>query len=168
MTSIPPLLPEEVLIRVLRLARMDGLSLLMIATVFALVAATMRDIPFTIVFLLGAGAGAIELHGVALLRQGDARGMNWLIASQPFLFLVVLAYCALRITHFEVPPIPDSLRPTFTTGAAQFGMSVEEYMRTLTLLTAGVVAVVSLIYQGAMTIYYLRRRSAVVRALQVE
>ena len=54
----PPLLPAETLVRVLRLAKFDGLSVLLIAGVFALLAATAGDFSGALVGLLAAGAGA--------------------------------------------------------------------------------------------------------------
>ena len=59
----PPLLPEEALIRVLRLARFDGTGVLVLSGTFAVMAALGRDVPFAVIGLLGAAAGAVELHG---------------------------------------------------------------------------------------------------------
>lgn len=168
MTKLPPLLPEETLARVLRLARFDGLSVLFLGTLFAVGAAAAKDLPFAAVGLLAAGAGAIELHGVGLLRQGEPRGMTWLIGSQPFLFLVIAAYCVLRMTHFDLPALPDRVRELAELSARQWRMSVDEYFRTINLIAAGVVGFVSLLYQGGMTLYYLRRREAVRRAIEAE
>src|SRR4051812_10242830 len=70
MSKIPPLLPHETLIRVLRLATLDGLVVLMIATAFALASALGRDFSGAIIGLLIAGGGATELHGVTLMRRG--------------------------------------------------------------------------------------------------
>lgn len=165
MTSVPPLLPDEILARVFRLARADGLSVSIVAGIFALAAAAAGDFPFAIVFVLGAGAGAMELHGAALLQAGEARGMNWLVASQPFLLLIVLAYCALKLTHFEVPPMPEMFQASLETTARQLGLTVEAYLRLVHRVTVGLVASVSLVYQSGMTLYYLRRRRAVALAL---
>jgi hypothetical protein len=164
----PPLLPKETLQRVLRLAWFDGLSVLVLGTLFAIGAATAKDVPFAIVGLLATGAGALELHGIALLRRAEARGMSWLIASQPFLFVVIVAYCVLRATHFEMPPLPDNFRQLLALSAEQWHMSIEDYSRMLNRLTVVVFGVVSFFYQGAMTVYYWRRRTAVRRALEAE
>src|SRR5215212_4806798 len=75
----PPLLSEVTLVRVLRLARFDGMGALVLGGMFALVAAANRDFPFAAIGLLAAGAGAVELHGAALLREGEPRGMRWLL-----------------------------------------------------------------------------------------
>ncbi|MBI5690775.1 MAG: hypothetical protein HZC55_11845 [Verrucomicrobia bacterium] len=132
---------------------------------FAVLAASAGDVPFAVIGLLAAGAGATELHGVALLREGESRGMNWLVGSQPYLLLVIWCYCGLRILHFEVPTLPEGMGELAVLNARQWNMSVEAYFRTLNAITVGVLAVVALVYQGAMTIYYWRRRDPVARAL---
>jgi len=168
MTSIPPLLPEETLFRVLRLAKFDGTSVLLLGGLFAILAASGGDARFAIVGLLAAGAGAIELHGAGLIREGEPRGLNWLVASQPFLLFVIYAYCILRYTQFEMPPVPERFQETLQTGAAQLGMTVEEYFQTFNRLTAQIVAVLATIYRGWMAVYYLRRRAAILRALTLD
>ena len=161
----PPLLPEETLLRVLRLARFDGMGVMMLGGLFALFAATARDFPFAAIGLLASGAGAIELHGTGLLRQGDPRGMRWLIVSQPYLLLVILCYCALRLWLLELPPVPESFKNRFAMSARQWGMTVEEYQQALNRITVVAVAIAAVGFQGGMMIYYLRRRAPVYRAL---
>lgn len=168
MSRLPPLLPEETLFRVLRLAKFDGTSVLLLGGLFAILAASGGDARFAIVGLLAAGAGAIELHGAGLIREGEPRGLNWLVASQPFLLLVIYVYCILRYTQFEMPPIPERFQETLQTSASQLGMTVEQYFRMVNRLTAQVVAVLATIYQGWMAVYYLRRRAAILRALTLD
>jgi hypothetical protein len=112
----PPLLPEETLIRVYRLARRDGLSVLMIAGAFALLTAAMGDRTGTAIGLLVSAAGAVELHGAHLLREGETRAMRWLIASQFYLMAVILAYCALRLLSFSPEFIDYALTPDLRFG----------------------------------------------------
>jgi hypothetical protein len=161
----PPLLPEETLVRVLRLAKFDGMGSLVLGTVFALMAAGAQEVPYATIGLLAAGAGAIELHGASLLREGDERGMNWLVASQPFLLLVIWSYCGLRVVNFAPPPVPEGMREFAALGAAQWGLTVEGYLRLVNTITVAVLALVALFYQGGMTLYYLRRRRPVTQAL---
>ena len=161
----PPLLPAETLARVLRLARLDGLSVLLIAGVFALLAAMAGDLSGALIGLLAAGAGAVELHGVSLLEEKEPRGMDWLIGSQLFLLFSILAYCAVRMAHLELPPVPDMFVPVIDASAQQFGMSREEYMTFVQRLGLQTVAVVSFFYQGGLAVYYFRRRDPVTRAL---
>jgi len=161
----PPLLPEETYSRVLRLAKFDGTGVLALGALFAVLAASGGEAHFAIVGLLAAGAGAIELHGATLLQQGESRGTRWLVASQPFLLAVIYAYCVLRLTHFEMPPVPDRFREALEATAGQLGLTIEEYFRFVNRLTAQIVAGVATIYQGWMTVYYLRRRAAVEQAV---
>lgn len=163
--SQPPLLPDEALFRVQRLARRDGLSMLVIAGLFAVLAALAGDFIGAITGLLVAGAGALELHGAALLNDGWARGMNWLVGSQVFLLATILCYCALRLLHHEVPPIPEEMRSLIDLSSSELGMTTEQYLQTVYRVGLWLVVVLSLIYQGGMIIYYLRRRAAVARAL---
>jgi hypothetical protein len=161
----PPLLPFETYRRVLRLGKMDGSSILLVAGVFALLQAVAGDVSGAMVGLLVAGAGAVELHGVGLLEEGEARGMDWLIGSQIFLLASLLGYCAIRLGHIELPPVPDAIAPMIDRSAAQMNMSRDEYLRFIQRLGLQIVAGVSLLYQGGMTIYYVRRRETVRRAL---
>ncbi len=149
----------------LRLAKFDGMGALVLGTLFAVMAAAAHDVPFAVIGLLAAGAGAVEMHGVGLLRAGEPRGMDWLVGSQPFLLGVIWSYCGLRLAHFEMPPLPAGLGDLATLSAQQWGMSVEEYFRLLNTITVAVLAVVSLVYQGGMMVYYLRRRQPVAQAL---
>lgn len=151
--------------RVLRLARLDGLGLLVLGAVFAVMAAAAQEGPFAAIGLLAAGAGAIELHGVSLLREGEPRGMDWLIASQPFLLLVIWCYGCLRLVSFELPPVPEGMGELAAVGAAQWGLSVEAYFERVNTLTVAVLSLVALAYQGGMTIYYVKRRRPVLQAL---
>jgi hypothetical protein len=168
MRSIPPLLPEEVLLRVLRLARLDGMSLLLVAGAFALLSALAHDFVGASVGLLVAGGGALELHGHSLLQHHEARGINWLVGSQLVALVSILVYCAVRLTHVELPPIPDEIRSLLELDARQVGMSLDRFVLVSYRLAYETVAVVSILYQGGMTVYYLRRRSAVQRAFHVD
>lgn len=152
----------------MRLARFDGMGALVFGGMFALVAAASRDVPFAVIGLLGAGAGAVELHGAALLRQGEPRGMHWLVASQPYLLLVILSYCALRMWLMELPPVPEAFQGVFAASAQQWGLSVPEYQRALNRITVGAVAAVAVGFQGGMLLYYLRRRKPVAQALAAD
>ena len=154
--------------RVLRLARFDGMGAMVLGGMFAVVAAASRDVPFTVIGLLASGAGAIELHGAALLRQGQPRGMSWLMASQPLLLLVILSYCALRLWFVELPPVPESFESVFAASARQWNLSVEEYQRILNRVTAAAVAIAAICFQGGMLLFYFRRREPVYRALTSE
>ncbi|MFZ9746740.1 MAG: hypothetical protein ACO3G4_08930 [Opitutaceae bacterium] len=166
--QVPPLLPEETLTRVLRLARFDGLGVLVLGGGFALLAAAGGDKALAAVGLAAAGAGAVELHGVTLLRQGAFRGLRWIIASQPLLLAAVWVYCALRLTHFALPPLPEELRAAVAETARELGMAPDDYLRLVHRITHGLVALLATAYQGGLGWYYWRRREPVRRALEPE
>ncbi len=164
----PPLLPAETYLRVVRLAHFDGLAVLLIAGGFAGLAALGRNFEGVAVGLAIAAAGAVELHGAGLLRAGESRGYPWIVASQPYLLLVLGAYCAFRWVVPELPPVPTELQATVEANAAQVGLPPEEYLLLGYRTVYALVALGSFFYQGGMTLYYLRRRRAVLAALELD
>lgn len=161
----PPLLPDETLHRVLRVANFDGFSVLAVAGTLALASASLGDIMGAAIGLSIAAAGAIELHGAGLLRAGERRGMNWLIASQPYLALVVVCYCVLRIANFD-PAVLQQVMPAEMKNSFPSVRSEEQFARTFNQVGYGILGVGTLIYQGAMTVFYYRRRDVVTAALE--
>lgn len=164
----PPLLPEETLFRVLRLARFNGLSVLGIAGFFAVISAAAQDVPGALVGVLVAGAGALELHGVSLLRRSDDRGTHWLVGSQLYLLVVVLAYVAFRLNHIDVEPMRQILTEQQRETIAEAGFTDDQFLRTVYTLSSSVFGLVAFLYQGGMALYYHRRRAAITAALDAD
>jgi hypothetical protein len=164
----PPLLPAEALRRTVRLARLDGTTMLALAGVFALASASGKDVTGATVGLLVAGAGAIELHGATLLRHGAARGVNWLVASQLFLLVVVLAYVGQRLAHVDVTSMRVLLTEEQRTVIRQAGMTVDSFLATVYRIAYELVAAATVLYQGGMALHYLRRRGSIAAALADE
>ena len=161
----PPLLPEETLYRVLRTANMDGISVLAIAGFLALGSASMGDFYGAGIGLLVAAAGAIELHGSGLLRSGETRGMNWLLASQPYLLAILLGYCALRLISFDPTLLKQAVTADVRQAIAQAGYQEDHFLKVVYTATYLTLAVGTILFQGGMTLYYWRRREAVTAAL---
>ena len=102
--------------------------------------------------------------------------------SQLALLAIILGYVWTQITHFDMAAmhalVGELLRNLFTEAQrpifinqerpvlAQAGMSPDEFIRKLFVLTYTIVAAVSVAYQGGLAVYYLRRRSAVAHALE--
>jgi hypothetical protein len=162
----PPLLPSEILRRVVRIARLDGMSILGVAGAFALISAASRDVSGAVIGLLVAAAGAIELHGAGLLRAGRADGTRWLVSSQLYLMTTMLAYVALRISNPDLSTIRPVVTGELAAQIQQAGMTVDQFLLEFLRLVYVSVAAATLLYQGGMVIYYLRRRAAVEAALQ--
>lgn len=165
MAPVPPLLPAEIFRRVLRMAHFDGSTVLFVAAAFGLAAALLHDQTGTVVGVLAAGAGALELHGAGLLRHGEARGCRWLVASQLALLAVILGYAALRLEHVNLAPMESLLTAEQRRVIAQSGLTPAEVLGMTYRLTYVVVCAVSLVYQGGMAVYYFRRRGALAAAL---
>jgi len=150
------------------MARFDGLSILVVAGAFALLSAYSRDVSGATIGLMVAAAGAIELHGVGLLRTGQ-NGMRWLVSSQLYLMVVMLGYAGFRLLRPDIswvlPYLTGEAAEPFEQAAQQAGMSVQEMLIESFRLMYFCVAALTVLYQGGMTIYYLKRRSAVEVAL---
>jgi hypothetical protein len=164
----PPFLPEETLHRVLRVSRLDGMSIAVIAGLFALISALAGDGLGAVVGLLVAGAGAIELHGATLLEHGEPRGMSWLINSQLFLLATIVGYCALRLLHPSVEPLKAAVTDEMKLSLESAGWTPDDFVRVVYNTTYIAVAIATLFYQGGMALFYYRRREAVERALTEE
>lgn len=161
----PPLLPEETLHRVLRMAMLDGWSVLGIAGVLALASAGAGDVWGTAVGLAVAAAGAIELHGAGLLRAGENRGMRWVLASQPYLMVAILGYCGLRMWSYDPSMLREAMTSDMRATLAQSGWTEERFLRFAYSVGNAVLAIGTIAYQGGMTYFYYQRRAAVQAAL---
>ena len=166
----PPPLPAKVLARVLRVATIDGRIVLFLAGSIALFSAMGGDWFGAIIGSLIAGAGAVELHGVGLLRNGEVRGLNWLVRSQLLLLNLILAYVAIQVILLHRNGLNgilsqgtvDELKE-LGVGANDVGRSVVEMVRS----AYAAVAALTLLFQGGMALYYHRRRAVVRQALEL-
>jgi hypothetical protein len=172
----PPSLPGKILARVLRVATMEGWSVLVLGTLSALLSAASRGWFGAVVGSLVAGCGAVEVHGTALLRAGQARGTSWLVRSQLLLLAVILLYALINILmltshQFEalLAQLPPESRSEYNRAAELFGYTPAAFSDLL--LKSGrifyaMLAALTLLYQGGMALYYHRRRTAVHQALE--
>ncbi len=164
----PPVLPEVTLARVLRMAKLDGTSVLALAGSFAVALAATGDRGGALIGLIISAAGAIELHGAALLRRGDLSGLRWLIGSQLYLLIAILSYVALRLTGYDPALInlimTDSLRQRYL-DAGLLNEEIDRVVQFSYYATYLLFGALTVVYQGGMMLYYSRRRSAVTTAL---
>ncbi len=164
--KMPPLLPEETLHRVLRVANLDGLSVMAVAGLLALASASAGDYNGAGIGLLVAAAGAIELHGAGLLRSGEVRGMKWLIASQPYLLVLLLGYCAWRLGSYDPAELQAAMTSDLRKTLEASGYNEQELLQKFYVIVYAVLAIGTLIFQGGMTLYYFRRKDAITAALE--
>lgn len=138
---------------------------LAVSGLLAILSAASGDYLGAAIGVIIAGAGVFELHGASLLRTGWPNGVNWLVGSQLYLLVSILSYCTLRLSRQEIPEIPAEAMPMIELSAQQFSMTAKEYLTMLYRFTFQTVALLTLLYQGGMALYYHRRRTAVTTAL---
>jgi hypothetical protein len=165
-TMTPPLLPDEVLRRVVRVSMFDGISVLAVAGACALISAASRDVFAAVIGLLVAGAGAMELNGASLLRAGSGRGMRWLFWSHFQIGASMMAYVAFRLLNPDIASLHKVVTPELAEQIQQAGMTVDQFLTEMMRIVYFSLVAATLLYQGGMTIYYLRRRAAVMAALE--
>ena len=173
MSSKPPLLPAEIVARMQRVAYFDGGSVLVLCGALAIASAWYGDFTGAVVGAIIAGAGAFELHGAGLLKAGEPRGLNWLIASQLYLLAAILGYVGWRLISYDAAAVRHLLEPMLHASdlqaqLAEAGATEADLLstvRTIYFAGFGLVATGTLFYQGGMVLYYHRRRTAVAAAL---
>jgi hypothetical protein len=178
--SKPPPLPANVLARVLRIAGIDGFTLVFIAGGFALLSVTMGDWLGALVGGLAAGAGLIELHGRRRLRVGDICGVNWLVRSQIVLLTIILIYAAHQFYSYDPQPMLAKLETLLVLAQRTLGLeipSLAEFLgmtnKQLLALAKNsahgaylVIGVASLLCQGGLAFYYHCKGPTITRALR--
>lgn len=162
----PPPLPIEVFDRVMRVARMDGIMILLLAGSYAAMAALAKQGTGLTFGILATAAGAIELHGVEKLRHGVAHGVRWLVASQFYLLAVIVAYATWRLTVIDLELLRQALNQESRQAIAELGLSEDAFLRLTNRLVYGLFLLLSACYQGGMAWYYWSRRHLVARALE--
>jgi hypothetical protein len=146
---------------------MDGLGVLWIATSFALTAAWQGEIAPAIVWLIMAGAGAVELHGTVLLREGHRRGLTWLVASQLLFIALALAFCAHQLTHYDPTALRQALTDEVKANLAQANYDQEKFLLMIWRTVYGAMAGATLLFKGGLALYFHRRRAAIAAATEV-
>ena len=164
----PPLLPKETLYRVIRFARFNGISELVVAGVFGLICAASKDIPGAAIGVLVSGAGALELHGVGLLLHGNKRGVSWLIGSQLYLLVIVLTYVGYRSQHLDLESVRMVISSDQRETIAAAGIDENQFLRIIANVSNAVFGVIAFFYQGGMALYYHRRRTPIEAALELD
>ena len=168
MTSSEPKERDKTLQRVLKISRLNGWSVIIFAGAGILLAGAMGDLVSVFIGLLVGAAGWMEVRGHNKLKRRDPEGMRWLVRSQMFLLAVILVYCASRLGSFDQETMLSGLTPDMQAMLKESGVEMAEItpiVRMAFLTTYGLVAAVSLLYQGGMALYYRRRIKIVTEAL---
>lgn len=168
----PPPLPIETFERVVRVSRLDGKMLAIIATTFAVMAALSHNAPPAIAGVIAAGLGLLEMNGSDRLQNGDPKGLDAMIMAQVGLLATVFTYAGWMLLNFDptafvnhLPPsereiFEESLRLTLDEGGYA-DVDLPTVYRGFNTLVYLVVAAVTLVFQGMMIRFYHRSRSAI-------
>jgi hypothetical protein len=162
----PPKLPSEILRRLLKVARFNGMSVIILAGLFTLLSAAELDVSGTIWGVFITAGGVAEVRGVALLKARRP-GLQWLIGSQLYLMIVILCYVCVRIVNLAKDPMLAEVTSSFKQAGLdmdQMPIDLQQLARTSYLA----VAALTVLYQGGMAFYYFRRRAAVESAIRPE
>jgi hypothetical protein len=173
MSITPPILPSEVLRRVRRVATMNGSAVFVISGILAAASLLAGDFTGAFAGLIIAGAGAMELCGLARLKSEPSKGCNLLVASQLYLLAAVLAYVGWKLTAtesadmartvakaFREPPL-DALVEASNLSQRELSQQAMGMYRIALMI----VAALTTLHQGGMALYYHRRRHAVTKAV---
>ncbi len=179
MISDEPTKPEKALKRVLRISRLNGWSVIIIAALGALITLAMGDVSGMAVGVLIAMAGWMEVRGHKLLKKRNPDGMKALVRSQMFLLAIILVYCGTRLGSFDSGYLKDQVLPNLREWFSLLGFNIDEILkqsgtttdeilswaRTAFFAGYGSFALVTLFYQGGMALYYRAKTPLVIEAL---
>ena len=166
--SPAPTPQEKALKRVLTVSRLNGWSVIVVAGLGVLLALALGDLSSAAIGLLGVASGAMEVRGHRALKRRDVGGMKWLVRSQWFLLAVILVYCASRLGSFDADTVMGSLTPDMEVLLKESGVERSDILplvRTAFFTLYGTVAIVCLIYQGGLALWYRNKTRLVTEAL---
>ncbi len=156
--------------RVLRISKLNGWSIVIIAGLGALGSILFHDLVGIVVCLLSVGAGLMELHGNRMLKRHDSGGMAWLFRAELFLLGVIAAYLVSRLASFDQESVLGNLTPEMQSSLTQMGVETKDLVRLVRMAFYGGYGgalLLTLIYQGGMALYYLRKVPLVTEATSV-
>ena len=168
MTAPEPTPQDKALRRVLAISRFNGWSVIVIAALGLLLTLLLGDLVGTFIGLLAVVAGWMEVRGHRVLRRHDPAGMAWLVRSQLFLLSVILVYCVTRLGSFDADTAMANLTPDMEAMLKEAGLErgdILPLVRTAFLATYLTLAIVSVIYQGGMALYYRSKTRLVTESL---
>lgn len=167
--SVPPPTPQQLaLAKVLKISRLNGWSVAVIAGLGTLLSLAFGDLIGSGIGILVVGSAAMEIHGHRRLKRRDADGMIWLVRSQLFFLGVVLTYAVGRFFSFDSEAILANLTPEMEALLKESGVTRADIVPLVTTffhVFYGAVIGLTLIYQGGMALYYRRKSPLVAEAL---
>lgn len=168
MPSPAPVPPQKILARVLTVSAVDGWSIIAIAGLGTLLTLAFGDASGAFTGLLIVAAGCLELSGRRRLLRRDPGGMKRLVRAQLFLLAVILLYCVTRLTGFDAELAMSNLTPEMEAALKDAGVMRADILPLVQIAFYGaysLFALVSLLLQGGLILYYRSRTARVAEAL---
>jgi uncharacterized membrane protein HdeD (DUF308 family) len=159
---------EKTLKRVLLVSAIDGWSVIVIAGLGILLTLLLGDLSGLLVGGLVLVAGIIELRGRRRLQRRDADGMKLLVRAQLLLLAVILIYCASRLGSYDQESMLANLTPDMQAVLKESGVEVADILPLVQMVfmaTYSLVALLTLLFQGGLVLYYRSRTPIVTAAL---
>ena len=163
------LTPEKALAGVRKLSRINGWSVVIFAGLGMFLTLLLGDWLGLAIGLLVMGAGAMEVHGNRRLGRGDLDGMKWLVRSQVFLLGFVLVYAISRLASFDSESALANLTPEMVGALQEMQIDPRDLLPLIKLSFwggYGAVIVVTIGYQGGLSLFYRGRIPLVTEALE--
>ena len=158
----PPLTPEEQLQRILRVAKTNGLSVVIIAVIGTLISlGDWLGMAVGVAIIVG---GRMELAGRKRLLANDAQGMRLLVRSQWVVLAAIEIYCAMKLGFDSDHGLSQEMRGMLLEAGVDMA-ALEPSLRLAFYASYGAVALLTLVYQGGMARYYGRRAGVVQEAI---
>jgi hypothetical protein len=142
--------------RAARIARANGLGYLVcgLLTVLSSFPGASLDMLLGVALVV---AGLLERRGAVRLSQGEPGASNILARNELALGACIVVYAVLRMTVLPSPSLSD---PALVDALGGGGADAGEMLEAMARLVYGGVAVVALLYQGGMALYFSRYRQA--------
>lgn len=156
--------PAQRLQRLLAIARFDAISLVVVAAPAALIALVLREWFAAAIGSAVALCGWLEWSGQRRLAHGRPEGLVRLIAAQLLCLATILLYARHLASQVRADHILQPL-PSFTREQLFLlfpdAESAEAFLLLVQRLMVGAIALVAVLYQGGMALYYLRSRRVI-------
>ena len=160
--------PEKALKRVLFISAVDGWSVIIIAALGMLLTLLLGDLSGLVVGALVLAAGIMELRARRRLLRRDIIGMKHLVRAQLLLLTVILVYCASRLGSYDQDTMLANLTPDMKAALKEAGVNIADITPLVQMAffaAYGLVAVLTLLFQGGLILYYRSRIGRVTEAL---
>ena len=160
--SKPPPTPEDQLKRILRIAKTNGLSVVIIAAIGTVLSlGDWLGMAVGVAIIIG---GRMELSGRKQLLANDATGVRGLVRSQWVVLGAIELYCLIKLIFDTNHDVSPELRSAMTDLGIDMA-AMEPSLRLAFYGTYLAVALFTLVYQGGMARYYGRRAGVVREAI---